>query len=171
MAHLIQPITIDGTAYCCKCYGVSEKLGRGTEGVLTDNDFALDGETNKAVITNDCSPWDLLKNATIGYEPEGEISFGVSCGTYVNIDFVSSGFQFGSGTGSITYSIDVEVFVDGVGLGSFNMTHPSSTTETVIFSVIGGPCGTIVTLYAKSLASGGSSSTWANLTAEVTSIT
>ena len=80
MAHLIQPITIDGTAYCCKCYGVSEALGRGTKGVLTDNNFALDGETNKAVITNDCSPWRLLHGviAPFTYEPEGEISFGVS---------------------------------------------------------------------------------------------
>jgi len=60
MAHFIQPITIDGTAYCCKCYGVSALLGRGTKGVLTDSPSGLDGETQTAVITNDCSPWTLL---------------------------------------------------------------------------------------------------------------
>ena len=84
---LISPITIDGTAYCCKCYGTTAALGRGTKGIKTDSSFALNGHANTADITNDCSPWDLLDGtAGAAGEEEGEITFGVSCGTTVAID-------------------------------------------------------------------------------------
>ena len=68
MAHFIQPITIDGTAYCCKCYGVSEALGRGTKGVKTNG--SLNGEANTAVITNNCSPWKLISTEEVLYTYE-----------------------------------------------------------------------------------------------------
>ena len=317
MAHLIQPITIDGTAHCCKCYGVSEALGRGTEGVLTDNAFALNGGLQTAVgslgdrhnLTGNCGPWTLLTGSidlartnvdiyelwwlegemddtmvyttggvdylangfngypkdldtggwcfgcdrfvfdpwrppagnvldrafrqidtetvnfgildgptlredvvagaaapalnpavlTIwnvrgdtggdtdhhywkqigtvgsgGYKPEGEISFGVSCGNTVDIDFSSSS---AGGSGSNNYFISCKIFVDGVivpdGLTpGFELQNGVWADATKTITVEGGPCGTIVTLYAQSIDTvSADPTTTVTLTAEVTSIT
>jgi hypothetical protein len=164
--HLISPITIDGAAYCCACEG-----GRSTKGVLTEDIlFNSYPEIQTAVITNDCSPWQVMTGSQSSYqfyEPEGELSFGVSCGEEVNLDFVSSST---GGSGSDDYDIDVEVFVDGVSDTTFTM-EPSSSTNSGTITVTGSPCGSIVTIYAQSMSSGGDVTTTATLTVEVTSIT
>lgn len=305
MDHLIQPITIDGAAYCCKCYGVSAKLGRGTKGVLTDDVISVLDGIQTAVITNDCSPWTLLTGSanvdiyelwwaegnmddtmiyttggvdyfanwyngypklpglfdpwkspagivgsrafhqrdfetyqyyvfngptlrqvvatgdyapainneypatdppavgellpatdpaelhiqnfqgesggdttnhywkkiydgTAGtYEPEGEISFGVSCGetVYFKVSSSSTG-----GSGDDHYDVDVEFFVDGVSESTFSLT-PTDDVENDFVEVTGGPCGTIVTFHAKSLDStAADNTTTVTVTLEVTSI-
>ena len=171
MAHFIEPIEIESNLYCCKCYGTSE-AGRGTKGVLTEDIlFTSFPEIQTAVITNHCSPWTIMTGSLSFaqfYMPEGEISFGVSCGTTVNIDFVSSA---SGGTGGDTYTIRVRVFVDGGTEEDFEMDNSYDEISKAI-TVTGGPCGSIVRIYAQSepdLAA--DFTTTATVTAEVTSIT
>tara|TARA_R110000822_G_scaffold72101_1_gene173600 strand:+ start:943 stop:1452 length:510 start_codon:yes stop_codon:yes gene_type:complete len=165
---LISPITIDGTAYCNTCEG-----GRSTKGVLTEDIlFTSSPEIQTAVITNDCSPWQLMTGSLDDYEsynPEGEISFGVSCGTTVNIDFSSSS---SGGTGDNKYWVAVLIHVDGVNFTTITVYQASPTGSRAV-TVTGGACGSIVTMHAILQDFPGSSdfSTTATATAEVTSIT
>tara|TARA_R110002167_G_scaffold109980_1_gene280166 strand:+ start:189 stop:695 length:507 start_codon:yes stop_codon:yes gene_type:complete len=164
---LISPITIDGTAYCNTCEG-----GRSTKGVLTEDILFLNyPEIQTAVITNDCSPWKVMTGSLDDYEdyhPEGELSFGVSCGTQVDIDFSSSST---GGTGDNDYYSAVLIYVDGVLFTSLNLTQ-ASPTGTREVTVTGGPCGSIITLYAILQEFFDSdTTTTATATAEVTSIT
>lgn len=166
--HLISPITIDGTAYCNTCEG-----GRSTKGVLTE-DILFDSfpEIQTAVVTNDCSPWQLMTGSLGDYQfynPEGEVSFGVSCGTTVNIDFSSSS---SGGDEDNNYYIAVRIYVDGVDFTTITVYQALPTGSRAV-TVTGGACGSIVTMHAVLQDFPGSSdfSTTATATATVTSIT
>ena len=168
---LISPITIDGTAYCNTCEG-----GRSTKGVLTEDIlFQSFPEIQTAVITNDCSPWQIMTGSISSfqfYEPEGEMSFGVSCGTTVTVDLAASAT---GGDDDDAYSIDVDIYRNGALWNTYNLfsTTGANTSETDIeIAVTGGPCGEIITIYAQSiLFIQADPTTTATLIAEVTSIT
>ena len=159
MSHLIQPITIGGTAYCNTCEG-----GRSTKGVKTDSAFALNGGTNNATITDDCSPWDLLDSGNTGLTSfEGEITFGVSCGTTVAIDLEVTSFP------QTAWLLEVEIYIDGALDSTKTFSYLSGVfDESVSLTVTGGPCGSLVTLHAVAT---DASTVAIDLEAEVTSIT
>ena len=151
MAHLISPISINGTSYCCKCQG-----GRSTEGVLTQNH----ANPNGAEISNLCSPWVLFTGGES--DDEGEVSFGVSCGTDVEIQFTSTEYT------DSEYTIDVEIYIDG-GYDQAVSLDEINTNETITITAAGVPCGKIVTFYCYPTAS-----TYpfnVDVEAEITSIT
>ena len=162
---LISPITIDGTAYCCKCYGTSAALGRGTKGIKTDSSFGINGATNNATITDDCSPWELLDSGNTGSTSfEGEITFGVSCGTTVEIDLTVGSHP------QTAWEAHVYIYIDGVldtTAGPFSY-FDAIFFEAVTLTVTGGPCGSLVTLHAVAT---DTSAVAIGLEAEVTSIT
>ena len=167
MAHFIQPIEIESADYCCKCYGTTAALGRGTKGIKTDSSFAINGHANTADITNDCSPWDLLDGtAGAAGEEEGEITFGVSCGTTVEIDLDMGFFPQG------LWFLDVDIYIDGVldSTESFTWDDPTFAARSVTLTdVPSGPCGSLITLHAFSPDPKANSGL--EITAEVTSIT
>tara|TARA_R110001592_G_scaffold71939_1_gene219521 strand:+ start:179 stop:619 length:441 start_codon:yes stop_codon:yes gene_type:complete len=146
MAHLIQPITIDGVAYCCGSNG-----GRSTTEVFTE-DYAT---VNSAEFVGD----DLRILITDTGEGEGEVSIGVSCGSIVNIELEHT---LSSSTQNANYSS----YVDGV-LITDNSTITPGSTVTEAISITGTPCGTIVTIHATSF--GGSDD--AEVIFQITSIT
>lgn len=161
MSHLILPIDIEGTKYC-----PTYQSGRMTTGVLTS--FEVSG-TNYAEITTPESPWKLAVLPIGDIAGDGEVSFGVACGSTVLIDFTSQDTSTAP-----DYAVLINIYVDGVSFGSsfylFNYAPDSLGFEIDLIDV---PCGSIVTLVA--------SATRADLvpgddglltvTAEVTSIT
>jgi len=189
MSHIVEAIEViqnytspaESETLCCTCYGTSAALGRGTKAILANVTFPTNSpEINTAVVTNDCSPWRIMSGSTGAgsyYEPEGEIAFGVSCGTTVNIDFDSSS---SGGTGDNHYDVRVLVFVNGAVGADFYM-NPSSDSASKSVSVTGGPCGysfsahgTQVRIYARSLYESPfdqDRTTTVTVNAEVTSIT
>ena len=172
MSHIIQPIEIDSTDYCCKCYGTTAALGRGTKGVLTEDFlFVSTPEINTAVITNDCSPWTAMTGSFSDfttYTPEGELSFGVSCGSEVAIDLDSSS---AGGSGDDVYSCAVKIYRDGVLWDTYFLSS-GSASETDTITVTGGPCGEIITIHAfNEFLIINDFTTTVTVTAEVTSIT
>lgn len=151
MAHLIQPITIDSVAYCCSCQG-----GRSTQGVLTQNH----ANPNGATISNLCSPWVLFTGGES--DDEGEVSFGVSCGTDVEIEFTSTEYT------DSDYTVDIGIYIQGVLDQTISLSE-TNTSETVSFTVISGPCGEVVTIYCFPV--GGFEPFNVDVEAEVLSIT
>ena len=132
MAHLISPIDIAGTDYCCKCEG-----GRSTKGVLT-TDYA---SPNGASITTDCGIWDIFSGGEA--DDEGEISIGVSCGSNVELEFALSVII----NPTDEWIVDVDVYKDGVFFGAVALSDLQSR-DTITVTMTGGPCGTIITAYA-----------------------
>ena len=164
MSHIIQPIEIESADYCCKCYGTTAALGRGTKGIKTDSSFAINGATNNATITNDCSPWELLDSGNTGSTPfEGEITFGVSCGTIVEID-LTVGFFPQTAWGGYVY-----IYIDGVLDTTEEFSYLAGDLDaSASLTVTGGPCGNLITLHAFIT---DTSPVAIGLEAEVTSIT
>jgi len=155
MAHLISPISIDGTLYCCKCQG-----GRSTKGVLTDDYIVTAG--NSATITTDCGEWEIFTGGSTS--DEGEISFGVSCGSSVEIYFDST--EAGSND---TYDVGIDIYIDG-GYHTTVVLSEFFSEDTVDVPITGSPCGSIITAYC--VPSGFSSGTYdVTATMEVLSIT
>jgi hypothetical protein len=141
MSHIIQPIfipAISANQYCCKCYGVSEALGRGTKGVLTSD--LLGGGNSADVSANDCSPW----TAFTGHHDsnEGEISFGVSCGSSVQITLTSTVVN-----PAHNYIVEVEFYIDG-NIDSTTTLDLLDPNDILTLSVTGSLCGKIITVYA-----------------------
>lgn len=152
MSHFIQPIEIDSTFYCCGCEG-----SRSTKGVLT-TDYA---SPNGATITTDCGAWELFAGGES--DDEGEISFGVSCGSTVEVGITSAVVN-----PTHDYTVDITVYVDGI-VDHITTMYPGNNSETVSVSVTGSPCGTIVTAYAVPYLTENDFSV--TVTMEVTSIT
>lgn len=155
MAHLIQPITIDSVAYCCSCQG-----GRSTKGVLTDDYIVTAG--NSATITTDCGEWEVFTGGSTS--DEGEISFGISCGSNVEIYFDTTE----AGSNDI-YDVGIDVYING----GYHTTLPLNEyyhEDTIDVPITGSPCGSIIT--AHCVPSGFNSVTYdVTATMEVLSIT
>jgi hypothetical protein len=138
MSHLILPVEIDSTDYCPICQAAG---GAATKGVLT----TFHANPNQSVISSDCSPWQLFT----GHEDsdEGEISFGIACGTTVELALTSTVVN-----PAHEYGIDIEFYIDGIlDSGVFiTETNPSDTASLI---VSGGACGNLITVVANPLAS------------------
>lgn len=133
MSHFIQPIDVDGTHYCCGCEG-----GRSTKGVLTDGIIGS-GAGNSAEIVTDCGSWTAFSGTETG--DEGELSFGVSCGSTVNLSATSVD-SYGTGE----YIVDVDFYIDGVFDSSITLTDVAPN-DTVALSITGSPCGVIIAVH------------------------
>ena len=154
MAHLIQPITIDSVAYCCSC-----QEGRSTEGVLTDDYIVTSGNSANAT---DCGEWEIFTGGSTS--DEGEISFGVSCGSSVEIYFNSTE----AGSDDI-YDVGIDIYING-GYHTTVILSEFFTEDTVYVPITGSPCGSIITAYC--VPSGFGSATYdVTATMEVLSIT
>jgi len=131
MAHLIQPIEIDGTEYCLTCQG-----NLVTKGVATDifNNVGPNG----AIITTDCGGWQLAK-VFAGPGLNGEISFGATCLSTVTIKLTSNG---SGGSGSDDYS----TYINGVLVGANSGSLAEDGTSTEVVSLVDSPCGSVITV-------------------------
>jgi len=132
MSHLITPVNVNGTMYCCLYTD-----GRRTKGVITD----VYASGNTAVITTDEGPWTLLAAATSD-EYMGEISFGVSCGSQItlNIDVNVSSPQYVAVVAYLDFGSTIEVAENSL----------SGTGNTMVIDISEVPCGVVVTLVCQS---------------------
>jgi hypothetical protein len=157
MSHLIQPILIDGTRYCVSYHG-----NRATRGVLT----AFYASANTAELANGpggtedlAGPWVLIfgssSTATVW---EGEISFGVGCGSQITVQLSNAGEE----------GVAVFAYLNNAGAPIASETLEVETKNMVI-DITDAPCGSIITLYAFNEDDGPTYSTLC--TAEIVSIT
>ena len=135
MAHIIQPISIEGTKYCLTC-----QTGQATIGVATDitgggfpNGASHDTDGSPISGFVPCGPWRL---ATVFAGPDlcGEISFGVSCVATVEVTLTLDGE---SGP------VDYEIFLNGVSYVTGTVTA-TDAIETITIS--SGACGSVITV-------------------------
>jgi len=95
-------------------------------------------------------------------EGQGEITFGVSCGTTVEIDLEVTSFP------QTDWVLDVDIYIDGVLDSTETFSYLSGIfAASVSLIVTGGPCGSLITLHAFFTANPAA----VTLEAEVTSIT
>lgn len=162
MSHLILPIDIDGTKYC-----PTYESGRMTTGVLTS--FEVLG-TNYAEITTPESPWKLAVLPIGDIAGDGEVSFGVACGSIVLINFTSQDTSTAP-----HYAVLISIYVNGVLIvAPFYLFNYDPDALGVEIDLLDVPCGSIVTLVASATRADlvpGDTDGVLTVTAEVTSIT
>tara|TARA_R110000868_G_scaffold106895_6_gene292814 strand:+ start:3209 stop:3664 length:456 start_codon:yes stop_codon:yes gene_type:complete len=128
MAHLIQPITIESTAYCNICQSGASTKGVASE-IVTPTTVAPD-------VSNQCGPWEVIL-PTNG--DNSEISFGVSCGTLVTISYVATSVDIANN------DVIVELYIGGVGDGG-TLVGLTTPNQTVGYNISDGPCGSVLSL-------------------------
>lgn len=128
MAHLIQPLEIEGTLYCVMYHG-----NRATRGVATSIECA---PTDAPDVSNPASPWFVEMN---GVATVSEISFGIGCGSEVMMSFETDGTAVGD------YAIIIEAYINGVPDSSVVITDPF-TSGGMTLDLTDYPCGNLITL-------------------------
>lgn len=137
MAHLIQPLDIEGTLYCVMYHG-----GRATRGVATSIQST---PTAAPDVTDADSPWIAHPNSTI---TSTEITFGIGCGNELALSFDTAG------TGNGNHTIVIDVYVNGGSVSSTSIPA-FSTTGTATIGLTDYPCGNLITLVITLYASAG----------------
>jgi hypothetical protein len=105
--------------------------------VLTDDYIVTAG--NSATITTDCGEWEIFTGGSTS--DEGEISFGVSCGSSVEIYFDST--EAGSND---TYDVGIDIYING-GYHTTVVLSEFFPEDTVDVPITGSPCGSIITAH------------------------
>lgn len=138
-----------------------------TTGVLTS--FEVLG-TNHAEITTPASPWKLSVLPISQINGDGEVSFGVACGSTVLIDFTSQDTSTAP-----DYAVLINIYVNGVSnVAPFDLFNFDPDLLGVEIDLLDAPCGSIVTLVASAVRAdlvSGDIDGVLTVTAEVVSIT
>jgi hypothetical protein len=164
-AHLIQPIDVHGIPLC-PIY----QSGRMTTGVVTES-FVT---PSLAVLDAPQSPWRLVILPSGDLAGDGEVSFGVACGSTVTLDFTSSDTST-----SPDYYIEIYAVVDGEAFPSVGVPLTTLTSAGAGDSISGleidlsdAACGNVVVLICSASRTGGGGTDDGTLTvtAQVASI-
>jgi hypothetical protein len=133
MAHIIQPLTVDGTQYCVDQHG-----NRATQVVNTE---IMGSVIDVATIINPAGPWEMQ---IVGVASLFEVSFGVGCGSYVEMEFTVSTSSSG------IWTVDVEVHVNGNPAAAATLSLVGGVdlpdTYPLNVSISDVPCGSIITV-------------------------
>lgn len=128
MAHLIQPVEIDGNTYCHDQLG-----GKMTRGVNTS--LQIFPSDLMDVVDLD-SPWIGTIN---GLASDFEVSFGMGCGSTINFTFSKSGGA------STSWSADVTIYVDGVAEPTQDISNIIGNSVAFATGAMSSACGRIIT--------------------------
>jgi hypothetical protein len=143
MAHLIAPIWIDGAFRCPK--GTGEGSGGVDIPLLSGVRVITDGIETADVIagpnTADLSTnaWTLVYNATGANNEEGEITFGVACGSTVTLELVAENEE-------VEYQVDV--IEAGVITSTTGGNLTAGTSVSIALSVAPDACGSKIRVSA-----------------------
>lgn len=130
IGHLIKPLTIDGSDYCVLYQGT-----RATEAV---NTALLSPPTDLADVSTPQGPWTM---ALVGLASAFEISFGVGCGSAINL-----AFDVTTAAAEWYVTIYGHINENGTPAEFVAMSDTTGTTETMTIDVSDIPCGNIITL-------------------------
>lgn len=125
MAHIIQPLEIEGNLYCVNQHGY-----RATQGVNTD---ILGAPTGTVDVSNPASPWTVT-----GTQMFREITFGVGCGTDVELQFTT--------TKAGVEELFITIFVNDVEYDYIGSLDALNTPYNTTVSLDDLPCGSIISM-------------------------
>lgn len=131
MAHLIQPLDVDGTTYCVIYNG-----NRSTELVNTE---LVSTPTDLATIETQAELWHM---PITGIVSSYEVSFGVGCGSLIS-------FQFEITTSSTDWDVVIDVHINGnpVAVESLIVRNTDGAgTYPLDVDISDVPCGNVISV-------------------------
>jgi hypothetical protein len=134
MNHLIQPILIDGALRC----PTSASGYRSTEGFATLT-YAISGNTADP----STDPWTLAVVDGGYVYSEGEITFGVTCGNLVTINFSSA-----DDSTSPNYEVEIYIYGEGIEIGPIILAEGTPNATGIEIELADAPCGELLAIWA-----------------------
>lgn len=136
MDHIIQPIEIAGSL---RCPTVASGY-RSTAGFLTTE---IISGTNTADVSTD-NPWILAELPASDIAGEGEITFGVTCG-----DLVVMEFEAIDASTDPDFLVEIWILGEGIEIGPISLTQGSAFAGSVEVDLTETACGNLLAITAS----------------------